>query len=108
MKFQARSRISKPVTSRRYCGHWISPRAEGSICPYGLVFSIGYGHYRLGRRAPEADNLPELAAEYELKVPGVSRIPGWQIEARLSPAGGIALEDTDPYLPIWTPTVVGC
>jgi tRNA(Ile)-lysidine synthase len=65
--------------------------------PYGLIFSLDYGCYRLGLDQKEAGILSDLEGEYELKIPGLSRIPGWEIEAHLGPASRLGVEDgSDP------------
>jgi tRNA(Ile)-lysidine synthase len=75
------------------------PTGKRLELPYRLIFSIDYGSYRLGSAPPETVLGPNPEAEYDLKIPGVSLVQGWKIEAELSSAKGIKVEaNFDPYL----------
>jgi tRNA(Ile)-lysidine synthase len=61
------------------------PAGRRIILPEGLVFSIEYDRYLLGRHPKEQVPFPELNSEYEIKIPGLTEIPGWTIETSLYP-----------------------
>jgi tRNA(Ile)-lysidine synthase len=65
--------------------------------PYGLVFSLGYDNYRLGLPEPRPSPAPGLEKGFALQIPGVTRVPGWILEAEIRPASGISAElNRDP------------
>ena len=51
--------------------------------PYGLVFMAGYDTFCLGREADLPSPFPPLRGEYPLTIPGVTSIPGWQVETKV-------------------------
>ncbi len=61
------------------------PAGRRVVLPEGLVFSIEYDRYLLGRHPEELAPFPELKGEYEIKIPGKTMIPGWTIETSLNP-----------------------
>ncbi len=68
--------------------------------PGGLVFSIEYDRYLLGLEPASLCPFPELTGESALKIPGETRLPGWQVEATVGkPEGTLALLKTPVPLP---------
>jgi len=70
--------------------------------PGGVILAVDYDCYWLG----QADNLPNpypvISSEYPLSIPGVTHLPGWQVDAELvsgqmKPEGGglVAYFDLD-------------
>lgn len=51
--------------------------------PYALVFVSGYDSFWLGREEAIPCPYPVLDAEYVLSLPGVTRIPGWEVRAQI-------------------------
>jgi len=51
--------------------------------PGGLIFSIGYNQYLIGSDPAALSPFPVLGAEFPLKLPGETRLPGWRIEATI-------------------------
>lgn len=54
--------------------------------PYGLVCMAGYNQIWLGKEDDLPCPFPPLDGEYALTIPGVTHLPGWQVEAGLVPA----------------------
>lgn len=52
--------------------------------PDGLLFSIDYDCYFLGIYSEDSSPFPELKGVYEIKVPGKTFIPGWEIETTIT------------------------
>ncbi len=57
------------------------PAGKRLILPGGLVFTIEYERYVLGRDDKVLCPFPQLAGEVCLAVPGETRLPGWRIMA---------------------------
>jgi tRNA(Ile)-lysidine synthase len=57
------------------------PAGRRIMLPEGLIFSIEYDSYLLGFHPEALVPYPELTGNYEIKVPGITQIPGWQIDA---------------------------
>ncbi len=55
--------------------------------PDGLVFSIEYNRYLIARDTAALCPLPVLKGEHPLTVPGVTRLPGWEVTADIIKAG---------------------
>jgi tRNA(Ile)-lysidine synthase len=51
--------------------------------PGGLIFSIRYDSYLLAPESATLSPFPVLEAEFSLKVPGETWLPGWRIEAAI-------------------------
>ena len=51
--------------------------------PGGLIFSVGYNQYLIGSDLAALSPFPVLDAEFPLKLPGETRLPGWRIEATI-------------------------
>ncbi len=50
---------------------------------YGLVFMVGYDAYWLGKENDLPCLYPTLDREYPLIIPGVTKLPGWHVEAKI-------------------------
>jgi tRNA(Ile)-lysidine synthase len=59
------------------------PTGKKLQLPYGLVFTIDYDRYLLGKDVAEASPFPVLEKEYTVKIPGETLIPGWRILTRI-------------------------
>jgi len=57
------------------------PAGKKLSLPGGLVFSIEYDKYLLGPDPSELSPFSVLEAEFPLKVPGETSLPGWSVEA---------------------------
>jgi tRNA(Ile)-lysidine synthase len=65
------------------------PAGKAIGLPFGLNFAIEYDRFVL---APDSLSLcpwPPLEDETALHIPGLTRIPGWTIEAEIVPAPGV-------------------
>jgi len=51
--------------------------------PGGLIFSIEYDKYLIGADPAALSPFPRLGAEFQLKIPGETLLPGWRIEASI-------------------------
>lgn len=59
------------------------PAGKRIMLPGGMIFSIEYDRYLLGLSPQELNPLPQLWGEYDIDIPGETRVPGWNIEARV-------------------------
>jgi len=59
------------------------PAGKRLSLPGGLIFSIEYNQYLLGPDPAMLSPFPILDAEFQLKLPGETRLPGWHIEATI-------------------------
>ena len=59
------------------------PAGKRLSLPGGLIFSIEYNHYLLGPDPAALSPFPVLDAEFQLNIPGETRLPGWHIEANI-------------------------
>ncbi len=57
--------------------------------PGGLTFSIEYDKYLLGTDPAALSPFPALEAEYLLKIPGETRLPGWRVEAEITDSSAV-------------------
>ncbi len=62
--------------------------------PYGLIFSVDYDRYLLGKDRAALNPFPVLAGEYRLKIPGKTVFPGWQVEAEIIPPAAVIADDS--------------
>lgn len=51
--------------------------------PGGLIFSIEYDRYLIGSDPAALSPFPILGAEFTLKIPGKTRLPGWYVAATI-------------------------
>ena len=59
------------------------PPGKKISLPYGLSFTIDYDRYILSTEPDALSPFPPLDQEYDIKVPGQTIIPGWQIQAAI-------------------------
>jgi tRNA(Ile)-lysidine synthase len=59
------------------------PAGKRLSLPGGLSFITGYDEYILTLDLAALSPLPELEGETQLKIPGQTRLPGWQVEAAI-------------------------
>jgi len=59
------------------------PAGKRLNLPGGLLFSIEYNQYRLTSDMTSLSPLPKLEGEFQLNIPGQTRLPGWRIEATI-------------------------
>jgi tRNA(Ile)-lysidine synthase len=65
------------------------PAGKQISLPEGLIFSVEYDRYLLSFNPQELDPFPPLEGEYEINIPGETRLPGWQIEASVIASNAI-------------------
>jgi len=83
------------------------PAGKKLSLPGGLIFSIEYNKYLLGSDPAALSPFPVLDAEFPLKLPGETVLPGWRLEATItSPSivkgkseGALAPSETTTPLP---------
>jgi len=84
------------------------PAGRRLSLPGGLIFSIEYNQYLLGPDQAALSPFPVLSAEFQLKIPGETLLPGWRIEATIispsvvkgKPEGALAPSETITPLPL--------
>ena len=59
------------------------PAGRSLNLPGGLVFTIEYNRYLLGREPGALSPYPVLPDEYVLKIPGKTLLSGWRVEATI-------------------------
>jgi tRNA(Ile)-lysidine synthase len=59
------------------------PAGKQISLPGGLTFSVDYNRYLLCPEPVSLCPFPALDGEFALKVPGETRLPGWQVEAEI-------------------------
>ena len=59
------------------------PAGKSISLPGGLTFSVEYDRYLMGSDLAALSPFPILDAEFPLKMPGETRLPGWRIEATI-------------------------
>ena len=70
------------------------PAGKQISLPYGLIFTVDYNRYLLGKDPAALNPFSALKGEHLLKVPGKTVIPGWQIGASvIKPAEMITGDD---------------
>ncbi|MDD5287708.1 MAG: tRNA lysidine(34) synthetase TilS [Dehalococcoidales bacterium] len=63
------------------------PSGKQISLPYGLVFTVDYSRYLLGKDPTALSPFPVLDGEYLIKIPGKTIIPGWYIQAKIIKVG---------------------
>jgi tRNA(Ile)-lysidine synthase len=71
------------------------PAGKRLNLPAGLTFLVDYERYLLTKDAAALSPLPPLQGEFELNVPGETRIPGWRVEAAIVERG--EMTETDEF-----------
>lgn len=59
------------------------PAGKRLSLPRGLIFAIEYNQYRLASDFSALSPFPPLRGEFQLNIPGETRLPGWRIEATI-------------------------
>ncbi len=59
------------------------PAGKQISLPGGLLFAVDYDRYLLGVEPTVLCPFPVLEREFALKIPGETRLPGWQVEATI-------------------------
>jgi tRNA(Ile)-lysidine synthase len=57
--------------------------------PFGLTFVIEYDRYVLAKDSASLCHLPTLDGETALNIPGLTRVPGWDILAAVLPLSAV-------------------
>ncbi|MFC2016939.1 tRNA lysidine(34) synthetase TilS [Chloroflexota bacterium] len=71
------------------------PAGKCVSLPGGLNFSIEYNRYLLGPDPAALSPFPSLRAEFSLKLPGETLLPGWRIEATIINREQMTEKDAD-------------
>lgn len=71
------------------------PAGKRLSLPGGLIFSIEYDKYLLGLDPAALSPFPILEAEFQLKLPGETLLPGWRVEANIVNREQMAEKDDD-------------
>jgi tRNA(Ile)-lysidine synthase len=71
------------------------PAGKQISLPWGLVFSVEYERYLLGRETSALCPFPPLTGEHSLDIPGEKRLPGWRIKAEVIGRGEMVEKDDD-------------
>ena len=71
------------------------PSGKQLNLPHGLTFAIEYDRYLIGADPAALAPLPPLKGEFELNIPGETLLPGWRIEATVTPPK--AVDDAGDY-----------
>ncbi len=76
------------------------PAGKRKCLPGGLIFAVEYDRYVLSSDEAGLSPLPKLEGEFNLKIPGATRLPGGQVTATISnreqlAAAEINLTDSD-------------
>jgi len=66
------------------------PAGKKISLPGGLTFSIEYGRYLIGSDPAALSPFPVLEAEFALKIPGETKLPGWLVEATILDPKGVS------------------
>jgi len=61
--------------------------------PDGLLFAIEYDRYLLGSDPAALSPFPTIEAEYTIKVPGITALPGWQLVVDVIERGQVSEEN---------------
>ena len=64
------------------------PAGKRLSLPGGLIFSIDYNQYLISSDPATLSPFPILDAEFALKIPGTTQLPGWHIEATIIDSKG--------------------
>ena len=72
------------------------PAGKRISLPGGLIFTVEYDKFLLGQDPAALSPFPVLKGEFQLKIPGETSLPGWQVEATVIPPG-VMKEDKSDY-----------
>jgi tRNA(Ile)-lysidine synthase len=68
------------------------PAGRQVTLPGNIIFRVEYSRFILGKDVLAEIPFPELRGISEIKVPGLTRIPGWEIEAVIQPVSDESLD----------------
>lgn len=71
------------------------PAGKRLNLPGGLIFSIEYNRYLMGSAPAALSPFPILGAEFPLKLPGETVLPGWSIKATIISREQMTEKDDD-------------
>ncbi len=71
------------------------PAGKRLSLPGGLIFSIEYNRYLMGSEPAALSPFPILGAEFPLKLPGETVLPGWRIKATIISREQMTEKDED-------------
>jgi len=71
------------------------PAGKRLSLPGGLIFAVEYDKYLLGPDLAALSPFPILNAEFPLKVPGETQLPGWHVEATIIKREQVSEKDGD-------------
>ena len=85
-------------------GALTKPAGKRLSLPEGLIFSVEYDRYLIGKDPAALSPFPTLGGESQLKLPSKTTLPGWHIEATIidpsalkgKPEGANATSETTP------------
>ena len=60
------------------------PTGSSLNLPGGLIFTVDYEGYQIGREPAALSPYPPLNGEFRLDIPGTTHFPGWRVEATVS------------------------
>lgn len=69
------------------------PAGKIVTLPDGLIFAIEYDRYLLGSDPAALSPFPHIEDEHDLKVPGTTALPGWQVVASVMTRKPVREED---------------
>jgi tRNA(Ile)-lysidine synthase len=69
------------------------PAGKSLNLPGGLIFSIDYDQYRLTPDSAALSPLPPLKEEFQLRIPGETKLPGWRVAAEIIDREGMTEKD---------------
>jgi len=59
------------------------PAGKRLSLPEGLIFSVEYDRYLIGKDPAALAPFPTIEGEFPLKLPGKTTLPGWRVEATI-------------------------
>jgi tRNA(Ile)-lysidine synthase len=71
------------------------PAGRSINLPDGVIFSVGYDDCMLGRELSTLVPFPPLQGEREIKLSGITELPGWQIETAVTGIEALKEEPKD-------------
>jgi len=69
------------------------PAGKLITLPDGLIFAIEYDRFLLGSDPAALSPFPAMEKEYDLRIPGTTALPGWQVAADVLKQKQVVAED---------------